>query len=189
MKNLLLIRMNYRSKMKRCLSSCIIFFIFEFLVFGSYPLRECMKPDTLCIESVIVRHYPPNSFISISEFFTGRENTGGDTILRTDELNRSGLYLVVGLNQAVNALPEDTEVVFQYILSNCRDVKKKVFEIKSKAGSSPWLFLGVTGQEYIGLCQTFLAWSLKIHANGECVTQKSYLWEMEEIVCKSDDDL
>lgn len=172
--------MNCKSITKWLLSGWLTFFFCESLVLGSYPFLENVRHSPFCIESVLVRHYTAFDFMRIAEFFTGREHTGGDTILRVDELCRAGIYLVVELNKAVCELPEDAEVVFQYILSDCHEVKKKNFELKSKGGPSHWLFVGVTGLEYQGVCQTFLAWSLEIYAGGQCVTQHSYLWKMDE---------
>jgi len=170
------------SKILRVFIGVLFFFSSIILIYGRYPiLDQRIHGGPLCIESVLVKHYCANDFFAISEFFTGRENTGGDTILRTDDLQRAGLYLVVNLNKPVCELAEDAELVFQYVVSDCKNIKKKGFELKPKAGSSPWLFVGVTGADYHGRDQSFLAWSLEIYSNGERVSQESYLWEMDKV--------
>lgn len=163
------------------LKVCIILFILGGVscVYGQYPIFD-KRPnrDRLCIESVLVKHYLATDFLRISEYFTGKENTGGDTILRVDDLWRAGLYLVVKLSQPACELSEDAELIFKYVLSDCKEEKNKVFELKSKRGRSHWVFVGMTGVDYHGCNQTFLAWSLEIYSNGECVSQESYLWDM-----------
>ena len=57
---------------------------------------------------VQVRFHPANDFVRLSEFFTGHENTGNYTILRSQK-ERSGLYFYVPL--------EETKIQVEKILS------------------------------------------------------------------------
>lgn len=149
---------------------CIFFFFFSPKVFSNPPLS---------IQSTMIKNYSTNDFTRISEFFTGREGRGEDTIVRTDELGRAGIYLVLKLDRPICRLSEDAKLTFRYVVSDFQREKEHVFELAPVARKSPWIFVGITGSDYHGPNQSLLAWSVELHANGETVAQKSYLWEME----------
>ena len=151
---------------------CIILFFFG-------PILCAWEPP-LSIRSIMVKNYGVNDFTRISEYFTGRESTGGDTILRTDPSGRAGIYLVIKLSQPLCRLAEDAVLTFRYVLSDCNRETEQTFELASVAGSSRWLFVGVTGADYHGAAQSLMAWSVEIASNGECVAQESYLWRMRQ---------
>lgn len=138
--------------------------------------------NSLAIRSAMVRNYTANDFTRISEYFTGRPNNGADTVLRTDETGRGGIYLVIKLNKLIYNLDPNAVLTFKYILSDSNDEKEKVFDLAPVAGRSPWIFIGITGADFHGPDQTLVAWSLDIQENEQLVTEHSYLWTMDERV-------
>lgn len=146
------------------------------LIFASAGLDAALP---LCILSVTDKgHMTKDKFTRISEYFTGIEDTGGDTIFRTDGCGREGIYLVVGLNRSVSRLSEGAYLKFSYLLSDSKREEEVTFEIDPKCGHTRWIYLGVTGINYHGPCQYFVAWSIEIHSNEEHVVQNSFLWRM-----------
>lgn len=152
------------------------------LVFLFWGPKVFSLPNSfpLSIQSTMVRHYGANDFTRISEYFIGREDRGADTIVRTDELGRAGIYLVLKLDRPICRLSEDSKLIFRYILSNCQREQERVFPLAPVAGKSPWIFVGVTEADYCGPGQSLLAWFVEVHSQGEVVDQKSYLWEMRQ---------
>lgn len=130
-------------------------------------------PEKLIIYSVTKCFYDKSKFTRISEYFTGIEDTGGDTLLRTDPDCRSGLYLVININKPICTLGPGAFLHFKYVLSGCKKVQEKCFSLDSPCGFTRWIYLGITGAD---LCGGLVAWSIEIHSKADCVIQNSYLW-------------
>lgn len=134
-----------------------------------------LSGEPLCILSVMNRIYSQNDFTRISEYFTGVEDNGFDTVLRTDDCVRGGIYLVIKLNRCVPQLGRGAYLRFRYLPSGLNKEKEKIFSLDSGCGVSPWVFVGVTG---VDACQNLVAWSIEIGSEEGCVVKDSYLWAM-----------
>lgn len=158
----------------------------RFFGFSCFLLIICMSAVSsgapLRILSVMNRGYGQNDFTRISEYFTGIEDNGYDTVLRTDDCVRAGTYLVIAINQSVAELSDDAFLRIKYLLSGSNKEKERVFNLRSQCGRSSWIFVGVTGAD---LCGCLVAWSIEIHSNDECVIENSYLWSMKEVGCSN----
>lgn len=130
----------------------------------------------LGILSVMENIYKKEKFTRISEYFTGIEDTGGDTIFRTNECGREGIYLVICLNRSVSRLSEGAFLRFRYVLSDGMGEEEMVFEIDPRCGNTSWIYVGVTGPDYHGACQYLKAWQIEICSGEERVIRSSYLW-------------
>ncbi|MDA0849030.1 MAG: hypothetical protein O2827_04685, partial [Verrucomicrobia bacterium] len=67
--------------------------------------------QNLQINSIIPKYMEHEEFLSIKEYLTGKETTKNRLIIRSVEGQRSGLYLIVTLNQKISKLPLDTSII------------------------------------------------------------------------------
>jgi hypothetical protein len=128
-------------------------------------------------------------FKRISEYFTGRENQGGNLILRTDEAERSGMYFHVGLPLGMR-FEDGTTAVLEYIHSDAPDVETRTFVLpEMPPGIFAELLLGLTGKDWPKSTRkakshhtrSLVAWriTLKDSAGVILVLRQSFLWAME----------
>lgn len=150
---------------------CVLLMIFASSALTAKPLR---------ILSVMNRNYCHNDFTRISEYFTGVEDTGGDTILRTDNCGRAGIYLVISLNKIVSQLSDGAFLKFSYIVSDSNEKKEITFNLDSSCGNTPWIFIGITGADFHGICQNLVAWSIEIYSNDDYALKNSFLWSISQ---------
>jgi len=116
------------------------------------------------------------SFKRISEYFDGRENTGGETVLRTHADQRAGYYFLVRTANA--GAPVTATVRIEIILPSATATKVFTFPTELKTGSTV-LDLGLTGADWPDAKTNPVAWKLELLAGDGHVlaAEKSYLWE------------
>lgn len=131
-------------------------------------------------ELTIVRVLPEwrdaSSFKRISEYFTGRENSGEIAIVRTHPEHRDGFYFLVRLMNAGTATP----VKFHLTLITPTNAKPQVFNFDATLQPGKNLLnLGLTGEDWTDAKANPVAWKLDaLAADGRVLaSQKSYLWE------------
>ena len=133
--------------------------------------------DDLTIVRTITGWRDAASFKRISEYFDGRENTGGGTILRTHPGQRTGYYFL--LRVANPGAPLKVQFQVQLIEQGAPAQRTTVFP--AVLGSGAGVFhLGLTGPEWQDPKSQPIAWQLLIIAtdDGRVLTsEKSYLWE------------
>ena len=116
------------------------------------------------------------SFKRISEYFDGRENTGGQQVVRTHPDQRAGYYFVVRTAGASAPIP--VKINLEVITAIQARPRTHTFTAGLKAGNNV-LNLGLTGADWLDARANPVAWKLEIvAADGRVlVTEKSYLWE------------
>ena len=116
------------------------------------------------------------SFKRISEYFSGKENTSGQLILRTHPDQRSGYYFLLRLNHAGAAA--GAQAVLQVITPDTATPRIFKFPTDIAAGKT-MLNLGLTGPDWPDLKINPVAWKLDLlAADGQLIaTDHSYLWE------------
>ena len=83
-------------------------------------LSSCASLNTnngeqnLQINSIIPKYMEHEEFLSVKEYLTGKETTKNRLIIRSIEGQRTGLYLIVTLNQKISKLPLDTSITVSY---------------------------------------------------------------------------
>jgi len=116
------------------------------------------------------------SFKRISEYFTGRENTGGEVMLRTQPASRSGYYFLVRTDNDGPA----REVCFhlEVVVPGAPEPRHFHFTAPLPAGNQVYQ-LGLTGADWAGAPVSPTAWKLEVLGTdgGALATEKSYLWE------------
>lgn len=132
-------------------------------------------------EVELVRIWPgwrdAGAFERISEYFGGEENTGRETVLRTQPETREGFYFLVRARTAQPVLQAKFEL--SVIRPDAPDVK--VFTLSSPLPAKESVFqLGLTGADWPGGKEARpVAWQLRVLAADGAVlaVHKSYLWE------------
>jgi hypothetical protein len=116
------------------------------------------------------------SFKRISEYFTGQENTGKETVLRTHPEQRTGYYFLVRL--ANPGAAQKVQFQLQLFQEGAPAPRTVAFPAELKAGSGVFQ-LGLTGPEWQDPRSHPVAWHLQILADDGrvLVSEKSYLWE------------
>jgi len=117
------------------------------------------------------------SFKRISEYFDGRENTGGATVLRTHPAQRTGFYFQ--LRVANPGAPRPVRFQLQLVEQGVPAPRTIVLPAELTSGSGLYQ-LGLTGPEWQDAKSQPIAWQLQVLAAEDgrvLAAEKSYLWE------------
>lgn len=116
------------------------------------------------------------SFKRISEYFTGRENTDGEIVVRSQPATRAGYYFLV--RTANTAAPFRGTFKFTVVLPKSPDLRVFTFTADVPAGQTVFHF-GLTGADWPGAEVDASAWRLELldAAGATLAAEKSYLWE------------
>lgn len=106
--------------------------------------------QNLQINSIIPQYMEHEEFLSIKEYLTGKETTKNRLIIRSTEGERTGLYLVVSLNESISKLPLDTSIICEVYMPG--KLNPDVFEFPlpkiNKLPNNKTLLLGITGDDW-----------------------------------------
>ncbi len=117
-----------------------------------------------------------DSFLRISEYFGGSENTGRQTVLRTRLGERAGFYFLVRLDNdgaAISAARFELKV----ILPDSPHPRTHLFSSVIPAGRHAFN-LGLTGEDWPDRKTQPVAWQLRLLDAGgrELAVKQSFLW-------------
>lgn len=128
---------------------------------------------------LLPEYMPAASFMRLSEYFNGKENTRGATIVRTQPESRDGFYFNL---RAKSAAPiELAWIELQIITPTSPDPRTESFAITLPKGSHLIRF-GLTGTDWPDAKARPVAWKLRLLAadGAELATEQSYLWSKPE---------
>jgi hypothetical protein len=116
------------------------------------------------------------SFKRISEYFTGRENSGGEIVLRTHPALRGGYYFLIRL--ANPGTPVAARIVLQVVTPDSATPRNFTFDATLPSHDSV-LDLGLTGDDWPDPTVHAVAWRFDVFdGSGQTLaTGKSYLWD------------
>lgn len=116
------------------------------------------------------------SFKRISEYFTGRESTGGEIVLRTRPEARGGYYFLVRTANAGAAV--EANFVLHVVTPASNQPRVFRFTAPLPAGKAVYQ-LGLTGADWPDSETDAMAWKLVLAdaAGTPLAEAKSYLWE------------
>jgi len=117
------------------------------------------------------------SFERISEYFTGEENTGGQTVLRSRPDARAGFYF---LARTKNTGPAVSGAIFRLDVITPASAAPRTVTFTADLPPGERVFnLGLTGADWPDAKAHPVAWKLMVLAPGgtELVAMQSYLWE------------
>jgi hypothetical protein len=115
------------------------------------------------------------SFQRLSEFLTGRENTGKETVLRSQPAARDGYYWFLRLENSGAALAGAT---LELQVISPANPEPKTFTFSAPVPHGTHVFnLGLTGTDWTGPEAAPVAWQLRVRSSaGELVATQSFLW-------------
>lgn len=134
----------------------------------------------LAAEVEFVRVWPAwrdaESFDRITEYFTGQEDSGRETFLRTTPDARAGFYYLVRVANHASEFAGAT-FVLQLIRPDSTEPKTYTFPATITAGE-PVFELGLTGPDFPNKKFRPVAWKLELRAADQRVlaSQQSFLW-------------
>lgn len=117
-----------------------------------------------------------SSFKRISEYFTGREDTGDEVVLRSRPDERSGYYFLV--RTANSGAERGARFELDVILPHAPEPRRHIFPARLPAGGA--LFrLGLTGADWPDRTVDAVAWRLELRGEDGALlaSARSYLWE------------
>ena len=132
--------------------------------------------ETVTVVHVYTGWREAASFKRISEYFDGKENTGGEILRRTHPDQRAGFYFLVRV--ANPGAPGSVTCHLQIISATNAKPVNHVFPVDLKSGGSV-LNLGLTGADWPDPKANPVAWKIELkNADGSLLaTEKSYLWD------------
>jgi hypothetical protein len=118
----------------------------------------------------------PESFERISEYVTGRENTGGQTVLRSQPARRDGFYFLVRLKNTGDPIA-GASMELNVITPVSATPRTLTFTADVPAGQHVFE-CGLTGADWPDAKAHPVAWNIVIRAPGgaELARTQSYLW-------------
>lgn len=119
-----------------------------------------------------------DSFERISEFFTGKENAGRETVARTHPEARAGFYFLARIKNPTSPIP-DAKFALQVITPT--DPKPTTFTFPANVAAGTGVFsLGLTGPDWAARKNPPVAWKLELlQSDGQVIaTAQSFLWEL-----------
>lgn len=117
-------------------------------------------------------------FFRISEFFTGRENTGNDVIRRSQPDDRAGYYLTLRLREYPYDELVEEAIRLEVILPGDIEPTLFTFPLGPEKRRNPWILVGLTGDDWPTPETLPLAWRVSfINLEGDVIArEKSFLW-------------
>lgn len=143
---------------------------------AALPAAAGAKEGGVTIVRVFTGWRDADSFKRISEYFTNRENTGGETVLRSHPDQRAGYYFLV---RAANpGTPLAVRLSVQMVAPTDAKPRTYDFAAELKSGQNV-LNLGLTGPDWPDAKANPVAWKLSLlAADGRLLaSEESYLWE------------
>ena len=135
-------------------------------------------------EVELVRVWPSwrnaESFERISEYFTGKENTGREIVLRTHPGQRAGFYYLIRVANKESVLP-GAKFVLQVISPTEREPATTTFAVDIPHGGQVFQ-LGLTGPDWSDKSVHPVAWKVELKSADDKVlaSAQSFLWEKPE---------
>lgn len=128
------------------------------------------------IVRILEGHKKNEDFDRISEFFSGKENTGGVTILRSQPSLREGYYFTIRLDSETPVTKATIELLIYNTVSETPH--RHTFETTLSKGSQ-LIEIGLTGNDWPFPKTTHpSAWKITLldAAQTPLATRQSYLW-------------
>lgn len=154
----------------------ILALLLALVLAGTVVARSADTASDVRVVRVFTGWREASSFKRISEYFTGRENTGGEVILRTQPAARGGYYFLVRTDNDGPA--RNVRFRLEVVTEDATQPRRFEFAAALPAGNQVYQ-LGLTGADWGASTLTPMAWKLEIaDAAGQVLaTEKSYLWE------------
>ena len=142
---------------------------------------SCLQAE-LKILSITESYWDQVEFKRVIEYFTGKEFSGRQLILRSNPEERSGMYFEMSLSKKPYELPKDCVIILQMYRSGALDPKSFEFKIPEETREKSDLLLGVTGDDWPSRETKLIAWRMEVRTfDQKLLAQKqSFLWDHEK---------
>jgi len=132
--------------------------------------------NALKIVRVMPDYHPADDFVRISEYFNGKENTGGAIVVRTQPAHREGYYFLVRVK--TTSPIEVAWIETQVITPASPEPRTDSFAVSLPAAGSHVIKFGLTGTDWSDSKAVPVAWKLRLLAadGKELATEQSFLW-------------
>ncbi|MFI5336511.1 MAG: hypothetical protein ACHQ5A_06985 [Opitutales bacterium] len=143
---------------------------------AALPAPAATLADGVRIVRVLFGWREAASFKRISEYFDGRENTGGVVILRTHPDQRGGYYFLTRLANPGTPRP----IRFRLLVISPESTTPHPFHFTATLPARETVFnLGLTGADWASAKVNPVAWKLEVLDDSDHIlaTEQSYLWE------------
>jgi hypothetical protein len=127
------------------------------------------------IVRLLPEYHPASDFVRVSEYFNGKENTRGATIVRTQPASREGFYFT--LRTRTDAAIDVAWIELQVISPTSPEPRTESFAISLPKGSHLTRF-GFTGKDWPDAKARPVAWKLRLlgQDGAELASEQSFLW-------------
>jgi hypothetical protein len=131
----------------------------------------------------VVRTWPSyrtaESFKRVSEYFTGRESTGGQTYLRSQPGERAGFYFLLRLRNKGQPVTGAT-LQLQLITQHAPTPVNHTHTVEVPKGDHVYQ-IGLTGKDWPNPAEHPVAWRILLTdtAGNILASDQSYLWSKE----------
>ncbi len=124
---------------------------------------------------LLPEYMPAESFVRVSEYFNGKENTSGATVVRTQPASREGFYFNLR-TKSDTAFPQ-AWIELQVITPTSAEPRTESFAISLPTGSHLTRF-GLTGTDWPDAKARPVAWKIRLLGpdGAELATEQSFLW-------------
>ncbi len=130
------------------------------------------------LQRVDVLRKQEGDFKRISEYFTGKENTGRRLISRTQDDRRAGIYFTLTLPGGIKQLPARTKVRVEIVTPEKAGTEVFVFNVSDNRPTLGEIWLGLTEPRFANKDLAITAWRVVLldDKNEILAEKKSYLW-------------
>lgn len=166
--------------MSKCLPAVLCAILLSCLF--SFAKENNDSPEPWTIEYISVAWKPEQDFKRISEYFTGKENTSGRLILRSDAEYRAGQYWTLTLNRSAAEIPVGSRFIVDYIVASESKEQHQVFPVGQTADTNCEVLLGLTGSAWQEEQPDLLAWQVTLESPDGSVlaAHHSFLWKITQ---------
>ena len=162
----------------------LLYALFTAILFSSCTsLDRNNGAQNLQINSIIPQYMDHEEFLSIKEYLTGKETTKNRLIIRSNEGQRTGLYLIITLNEKIPQLPVDTTIICEIYMPG--KLNPDLFEFPlpklNKLPNNKSLLLGITGDDWTyGNSALPTAWRITLVDSKEntIAEKSSQVWSL-----------
>ena len=153
----------------------------RFFLLGLMLMGNCLLAE-IRILSVTERYFEQTDFKRVFEYFTGKEFTGTELILRSDHANRSGMYFEFSLSETPSSLPKGSAFILHVYRSGALDPKTYPFKIPEDTEEKKDILIGLTGEDWPSKKTRLIAWKLELRSSDQRILaqKQSFLWEHEK---------
>lgn len=149
------------------------------LGFVASTAADAGEPEKDSITRIWTEYRDAQSFVRLSEYFDGEENTGKRILLRSHPESREGFYFSIRLNEPNRELLTPGTVRLHLVAPDAETPKTYEFTLNPPERKTALIELGVTGSDWTYGDTLPLAWMIEILDQNGVPTgvKKSFLWE------------